>query len=77
MDGIIADVSELSKTEDSIISPVKEKLDLVALANEAAVKYTDSLNEKEISFTSEGSFTVKTGRTLYGRPCHWLYPSHY
>ena len=35
MDGIIADVPELSKTEDSIISPVKEKLDLVALANEA------------------------------------------
>lgn len=67
MDGIISDVLELSKTEDGLIAPVKEKLDLVALANEAAIKYAEDLSEKELTLTCEGSFTVKTDKALYLR----------
>lgn len=67
MDGIIADVLELSKTEDSIIAPVKEKIDLVSLAREIAAKYADEMEVKKLTLSADGSFTVKTDRTLYTR----------
>ena len=67
MDDIISDILELSKTEDSIIAPKKEKIDFVKLANEAAQKYSDDMNEMKITLIGEGSFTVNADKTLYLR----------
>lgn len=53
MNGIIADILALSRLEDNMAHPKKQRVDLAGLMNEISEQYKDRLEEKKLTFTME------------------------
>ena len=66
MNGIIGSVLELAKTEQ-ITRTKKEPVDLKALTEKSAARYSDVIEEKGITLTVEGEGTVKADSSMMGQ----------
>ena len=67
MNGIIADVLELSRMEDSNVKLKKESVDFCALANEIAKEYEVMMQEKNLTLIVEGKYTNRVDKIMMKR----------
>ena len=59
MNEMVSDIMELSKLEDEAKTVERSKIDLVSIISELEEKYKTMLEEKNISFTTDGQYIAK------------------
>jgi two-component sensor histidine kinase len=59
MNEMVSDIMELSKLEDEAKAVERSKIDLVSIISELEEKYKTMLEEKNISFTTDGQYIAK------------------
>lgn len=73
MNSLIADILALSRMEENMLHPHKEKVDLCEMMREIASQYDISLQEKNLTFSPEGKFVKNADPALMKRALENLF----